>query len=537
MDITLEMILTRFFLDYPESSADYKKTDNTFLGIHLLPKNPDTPTPDYLYVSDCYEEILLSKISSSVTVICFSEQADVTSAFSNVIILHSDLELAEGFNGLQKSFNDFVDWGRQLDFAVFRNASFQEMIALSTPILPSPVLVYDPALKLLAYSPNHETLKDPLFQNAVKNGYLDIETVKYLEQTKSFEQINLSGSTKGEADSYRGHADFIQTININNELAVYCVLLYTDDFSHSYVYQLFRILCEAFRKLLEKQHSTFLRDRSVTDYFLMDLLDNPDTSKEQIRERIYFNDLDYEGYFCLLSVYSDVKKKSAEKYFIQYLRNNMINCRIFSYRESIVILYHLPKSSSVSYKNYLAGQLRRVFHDFSGNRIRVYVSKPFFTIGDFSDAYAQAENTRKIRASFFQKYDPDFFPMDNAGSEEPVFFFEDYWTVDLLYQNPVKNKTSFYCEPCLLDLLKKNTKKSRRHLRILYEYLNHDRNYTSVAQKLDMHRNNVIYHIKSLEEQYQLDLDQPSVRLKLLLSFEILFYTNEIDLFTDTGKE
>lgn len=210
-------------------------------------------------------------------------------------------------------------------------------------MLPAPVLVYDPALKLLAYSRNYTSLKDPLFQNAVKNGFLDINAVKYFEQSKTFERMNLSGSAESEADSVRGHADFIQTINIQNELAVYCIMLYLDDLSRSYVHQLFHILCQSFRKLLENQHSTFLRDRSVTDYFLMDLLDNPDTSREQIKERIFYNDLDYEGNFCVLSICSDVRKKSAEKYFIQHLRNNMINCRIFSYKESIVIFIPAAK--------------------------------------------------------------------------------------------------------------------------------------------------------------------------------------------------
>lgn len=524
MTITLEIVLTRFFQEHPELTTDYEKLPQPLSGIRLLPKNLSTLTKDYLYISDRYDEKTLSKINKEIPVICFIQSPDTVSAVSNVILLYTDLELAEGFNYLQKSFNDFVEWGRQLDFAVFREAPFQEFLSLSETMLPSPILVYDPALKLLAYSKHQESLEDPIFQNAIKNGYLDIESVKYFEQTKSFEQVNLSGMAESEADNFRSHADFIQAININNELAIYCILLFTDDFSRSYIHQLFSILCDAFRNLLEKQHSTFLRDRSVTDYFLMDLLDNPETSREQIKERLYYNDLDYEGNYILLSIHSDVKKKSAEKYFIQYLRNNMINCRIFAYKESIVILYHLPKSDSVSYRDYLSSQLKPVFRDFSNIDIHVYVSKPFSTIGDFSDAYIQAENIQPILSGYMvEKTTPK-----DAVSDIPVFFFEDYWTIDLIFQNPVKNKTFFYCEPCLLKLLEKDTKKSRQQLRILYEYLNCDRNYTDVANKLDMHRNNVIYHIKNMEERYQLDLNLPSVRLKLLLSFELLIHTGQL---------
>lgn len=534
MTITLEMILTRFFEEHPESEIEYPKPKRPLLGIHLLPGHTELLSENYLYVSDRREAAFQDGISSSVSIICFTTETETISDSSNIILLHSDLELAEGFNCLLKCYNEFAEWERQLDFAVFRDASFQDMIALSETILPAPILVYDPALKLLAYSPHQESLKDPLFQNAVKNGYLDIESVKYFEQTKTFEQMNLSGSVESEADFYRGHADFIRTINIRNELAVYCILLYPDNLSRSYVHQLFNILCDAFRKLLEKQHSTFLRDRSVTDYFLMDLLDNPDTSPEQIRERLFFNDLDYEGNFCLLSVHSDVRKKSAETYFIQYLRNNMINCRIFAYKDSIVILYLLPQSAS--YRDYLQTQLRPVFRDFSGNRIRIFVSRPFFTIGDFSSAYLQAENIPAILDAFPSASQIKGPAPDTFGSEEALFFFEDYWLLDLLFQNPIKKKNFFYCEPCLLDLLQKKTKKSRQRLRILFEYLNHDRNYTAVAQKLNMHRNNVIYHIRSLEETYHLDLDRADFRLKLLLSFEVLRNTQKEDFFKEPGK-
>ena len=47
----------------------------------------------------------------------------------------------------------------------------------------------------------------------------------------------------------------------------------------------------------------------------MDLLDNPDTPVEQIKERLYYNDLDYEGNYVLMTIHSDIQKKSSEKIF------------------------------------------------------------------------------------------------------------------------------------------------------------------------------------------------------------------------------
>ena len=70
MNITLEMILTNFFNEHPEADTGYKKNEHPLLGIHLLPKHPDTLTPDYLYISDCYNEKYLTEIPSSISVIC-----------------------------------------------------------------------------------------------------------------------------------------------------------------------------------------------------------------------------------------------------------------------------------------------------------------------------------------------------------------------------------------------------------------------------------------------------------------------------------
>lgn len=536
MNITLEMILTKFFTEHPDAhlvqSVSSALMERSILGIQLLPRHCNTLPEEFLYVTDqIYYSAKIQKsvmptsasecipdtlTDAHISIIfgnafpadfCKGQNGSIDFANSNILLIETTLELADGFNALQKVYNDFIEWGRQLDFAIFRNASFQEFIDLSEQLIASPVLIYDPALKLLAYSRMYPGLDDHIFQSAISNGYLDLETVKYFEKDKIFAQMDHTGSAIGEPDAFREHADFARAINIHNELAVYCILLHTSEFPRSYTNQIFQIFCNSIEHLLEKQHSDFLRNRSVTDYFLMDLLDNPDTPAEQIRERIYYNDLDYEGNYIVINLYSDIRQKPSENYFIQLLRNNMINCRIFSYRKSIVILYHLPKFRELDYRDYLRSQLQSILKDFSDRSITMYVSKPFTTIGQFASAYQQTENLYHI---FYRQ------------NQEMFCFYEDHWLKNLIYSLPQKDKTFSFCDPCVLQMLHSDTKKSRQQLEILYEYLRCDRKLTDVAHKLDMHRNNVIYHIKQIEEQWHLNLDDPDVRIKLLISFEII---------------
>ena len=351
MKVTLEMVLTRFFAQHKEANLFSKITDtqmhHALLGIQLLPRHMENLSADYLYVTDqFYYSAQISRdcrkvkpdnvyppdiAETDLSFIVFgSEAPDSGDLSQNAIFIQTDMELAEGFNALQNVYAEFIEWGRQLDFAIFRNADFQEFIDISEEMIACPILVYDPALKLLAYSRMYPGLDDRIFQTAIANGYLDLETVKYFEKERIFAQMDHTGSAVGEPDNFRMHADFARAINIRNELAVYCILLYTSEYPRSYINELYQIFCNSIEHLLEKQHADFLKNRSVTDYFLMDLLDNPDTPPEQIKERIYYNDLDYEGNYIVICLHSDIKQKPSENYFIQLLRNNMINCRIFA---------------------------------------------------------------------------------------------------------------------------------------------------------------------------------------------------------------
>ena len=531
MKITLEMVLTKFFAEFNNAklltSVSDTQMQHALQGIQLLPRHMNNLSADYLYVTDQFyysAEIcknsskqnlnatsLITLNDTDISFIVFGpEISSVSDIDSKVIFIQTDMELAEGFNALQKVYAEFIEWGRQLDFAIFRNANFQEFIDISEEMIACPILIYDPALKLLAYSRMYPGLEDRIFQSAINNGYLDLETVKYFEKEHIFAEMDHTGSSVGEPDHFRMHADFARAINIRNELAVYCILLYTSKHPRSYINQIFQIFCNSIEHLLEKQHSDFLKNRSVTDYFLMDLLDNPQTPVAQIQERIYYNDLDYEGNFIVICLHSDIKQKASENYFIQFLRNNMINCRIFAYHRNIVILYYLPKFREMDYRDYLRNQFSRILKDFSDQRITLCFSKPFTTIGQFAEAYQQAENLHRIKLS---------------GKKDLYCFYEDHWLKNLIDSTPQTDKTFSFCEPCLLQMLYADTKKSRQQLEILYEYLRCDRKLTDVANKLGMHRNNVIYHVKRMEEDFHLNLDDPDVRLRLLISFEVLKYS------------
>ena len=523
MAITLGMILARFFCERPEACAKFEGGSAPIAGVRLLPEGAAGVQAGFLYVARANSAEAIERAAADARVLLIAREDAPPPEPRGAIAIRAKLSFAECFNLLQQICDDFAEWGRRLEFAVLRGASFEEAISIAGEMLPAPVLLYDPALKVLASSAACESFNDPIFQSAVKNGYMDVESVKHFERRRSFDAVSASGFFEGAPDSYCRHADFVQAISIEGEVAAYCVLLYCPllhaaPLSRGYMHELFGILCGALCRLVQRLRSALARSRSLADIFLIDLLDNPATPSEAIKERLCFNDLGYEGVFCALSVHASGMARGARDYFIQHLRRKMLNARAFLYKESAVILYIFGGSPAVPYRECLEAQLEPLLRDFSANCASAGASRLFYCIADFADAYTQAEHAWQLAS-------PYAAPQGSAPSGPDgrrVFFFEDCPLADLLFQSPVKNKAFFYCEPCILDLLQKNTKKSLKRLRILYEYLSSCCSCTAVAEKMGMHRNNVIYHIKSLDEEYGLRLDCPSARLKLLISFEVI---------------
>ena len=226
MTITAKMLLIRYFERNPDSVASYKSDPYTFDGIRLLPaegsgQKPAELPPSFLYVTDCTDLSYLSRFDSSIRMISFSDDPPEISDLSTCIFVKTEQCLAFCFNELQACFDEFAGWEQALHEAVLKQASFQELLELSEAFIPSAMLIYDPALKLLAWSRSHEQLDDPIFQNAIRDGFLNADAVHYFERTHAFENMNTSGVAAGESDSYHKHADYLRSVCVNDQLAVF----------------------------------------------------------------------------------------------------------------------------------------------------------------------------------------------------------------------------------------------------------------------------------------------------------------------------
>lgn len=79
-----------------------------------------------------------------------------------------------------------------------------------------------------------------------------------------------------------------------------------------------------------------------------------------------------------------------------------------------------------------------------------------------------------------------------------------------------------------LDRLMDDNNSVCSNIKLLYYFLCSERNISLTAKHVHMHRNSVIYRIQKIQDILALDLDDPDVRLRLMISFKILEMTGRI---------
>lgn len=111
------------------------------------------------------------------------------------------------------------------------------------------------------------------------------------------------------------------------------------------------------------------------------------------------------------------------------------------------------------------------------------------------------------------------------GGGDKLYFYSEYYIYDMIdsYSERFRIEDMFVQK---LRLLENKDEGSFNNLNLLRSYLLSERNLSETARLLHMHRNSVIYRIGKISDILGVDLDDPDVRLRLLISFKVIEMIN-----------
>ena len=204
-------------------------------------------------------------------------------------------------------------------------------------------------------------------------------------------------------------------------------------------------------------------------------------------------------------------------YVLSRLRDIFPGSNMTEYHKDIVILYSYPtRTFRFSMEEEQAGQLSALLKRYDG----------FLIVGNGT------QHVESLGSMYLLgKRTIDLAYLLRENKEERIFFNEDYLIysiIDLCVQRYLESELNddiIYLTHPAVPALTRYDREHHTDLRdVLFYYLLNDCNLTATAASLYMHRNTVNNKVNQIKKLIQLELDEPKLRQRLLLSCQIMRY-------------
>lgn len=498
-----------------------------FSKVQMLSlSHADELRDDVLYISDARTLRKMSKKNFKNHFFVFSAKVSCLeqySQFLNAITFSDEYSINDIINHLVELFQLMNDYEYRLQLAAHNHNNYDVLMALAREMFPNClILVADSAYNIIASS-HQAAPQNSYLDKLLSQGYYDKDSLQMMAKQGYFTD---PGKYLKPAISIPpnvcGNTVILKSYYTNNVFYSFVGCYFLEGEPTAIDLRLFECLTE--------QIDTFFQlnefyDRSMPkrQKMLDDLIHAADdVSSEYIHDRCRELWIPQYGDFRLGYISFDDDAYTRATHLAIQLRVwcNVKNYGVFQYNSSIVILFHDWHNYSVSELLTFQDNWREMIDIIKNNQGHIGISLLFQDIAKLKVAYRQAKNALDIGSKF--------------APEKLVLHYGKYAIYDMLWQYGKTMPLTSACVPYLNNLTDKT---GNNNLAILYHYIRSERNISSTANIVHMHRNSVIYRLQKIQDALKLNLDDPDVRLWLMVSFKILEMAGKLEFITSESDK
>jgi len=514
MKFTAPMLLDCLASYHPQYTSDGEAAP-VLEEIRLLSSQDAQVAPGVLYV--CTDETLLALPPEQVrcagaAFVCLCSGGDVQRRMREVEapvfwLEAEDAALAQVTNHLLDAFHRLNRWEKSLDEAILTGQTFQAIVDLAQEFFQGNVfLFWDTSYNILAHSRGVE-LTNPRLAWVVEHGFLSSEITDTLAQMGYMKNaLAYAHPTFFLPPNYMNCPFILKTFVVAHRIRYSGCLYYTATEPTQGMMDLVTFFYEKLEAyIIQTVGVSHLRTNRI-DQCIADLIEKPERGEEYLQDRANVLGLREDARYRLCLITFQEYSQEQALYLKMRIRGTTSRAVVSIYHQALVLLFCcqdttlLARETSTEWRQKLVDLLPvcKASAAFSASLSRVT---------DVSTAYKQAV----IAMDYGQRFDPD----------SPIHYYREYYLYHMLesYQ-PHFPLEKMYVQR--LSLLIDDSQYKSSNLFLLHTYLTNERNISQTAKDLYMHRNSVIYRIARIEEKLGVDLDNPDVRLRLLISFRVL---------------
>lgn len=489
----------------------------SFSRASVLPRRRDDMRQNLIYVCRLSDALRVTADVPNMWYLCIRDRirddTENDEDFSGMIIVNKNMDVEELLNRVQEFFDKICDWILQIQRALIREKSLQEILDLSTDVIGNTINITDSAFFLLARTNSIET-DDSISSDLIKYGYHPESTLQIFRKAHRFEVWTQSQSMF--INDSREISNYILVSKVYRFRSTYFahVVMVCDHHPMSDgLMELFAMLADMIAIHAERNWNDKSALSHNYDSFLVDLLNGTLTNPATIQERASYLSLRTDGQLQLLKVTVENNMEATLGRVGRELSDMLPTAQVLYYKHSICVLIHLQNGSSCLPAESLLRLLAE--HSAHGGLSNVFVGPEHLPA-----AYDQASLALKYNA-------PAHAALLGEGEDEGerlLCSFQDHVLRALLGEYPENEKiwrSSVYYQG-LKTLHDYDCQHATNNLPLLRSYLRHERKATETGQAMHMHRNNVIYRIDRIEKMMGMELDDCNTRLGLNMSFLLL---------------
>lgn len=512
MNLSLSLIVENL-LDYDAQLIETDEKKFSFSGVQILTQPTEALDPDTLYV--CTPRVLPRLKKSLFDDHCFvfkarPQQIRCSHALHGVM-LGEDSDLNQVINRLISLFSDFHTFEYSIKEASLSRQGYEPFFEIARQTFPDCLLVITDSAYNIVCSTKRTADSSEYLNELLQRGYYSREDLDlmaaygyYDDERKYFRPIlyerekticHLPFLVK----SYRSNGaafSFIGCYFLRGEPTERDIALFTCITQELDTYYKVNGIYEA--GMLGSQQQ-----------LLDDLIHPKQNTPEYFRDRCAQLRIPYQCNFRVGLVQSENVSMIKVSQIANQLNAHcpIPNYGVFQYSNMILILFQDWGSADIKTQSSFSDDWNLLLTTLRQNRSYIGVSLLFTDASKFSVAYQQAlsaadigrQRERDIRAFFYSRY----YLEDMLRNYDPVMPLQDAYTR-------------------YLDRLIDDNSGSCSNIKLLYYYLCSERNISLTAKYIHMHRNSVIYRIQKIQDLLALNLDDPDIRLRLMVSFKIL---------------
>jgi len=506
-----------------------KNDKGNYAGVALLPDDLDVMQRDFLYVCGLSEALKLNETHPGFHYICIrdclwveDEESELT---TGIIIMNENRSISWLFSLLQRRFRQIEDWVQKMQLALLEDGDYQQLLDLCEPILGNSVYLLDASYSLLAHTKNIRN-SDPTVTSLLKHGYHTDEMMWRFQENRYFE---LSDRAQGVIVSDAGVISTYEAVSQwckHGDTPLVHTIMLCDHVPRSEgLVDLFSIMMRYIsihtRAQQKKQDSIPKKYTSL----LMDILYGSLEQADAIMQRAKITGTAFAGNFDAYRIKFGDNSIILVKRVVGELAQILPDAKIVSRDYEITILNAYPDADLRAGS---ASNIKRIYPMLQKYGAVCGVSAAFTRLTEFKNAATQAVISCDIGQDISDL--GNFWGFESglwakiSGERDPRVFGYDR---DVYIYHILKTAQKQSIDVCANTFYNNAFAKLKAHdkeqggnlVMILYTYLISDRRPSIVSKLLNMHRNNVVYHIRRIEELLGIDLDDHRVRLNMMLAF------------------